>query len=172
MQIEAQRQGLEAERLRMENQARAKQLAEPDDRNQALEAERLRLEKRLEADHQAAASVASLPSESKSAGLYNGRWWKFLDGPDKVLWLDTYANGVVYAAGVTGNADKIKLLLPLQLTFVEVSKSLDTFYETPENAPIPIASALQIVTMKSAGTDQAAIDLQINGFRRAGFAAK
>ena len=102
MQLEAQRQALEADRLRMENEARAKQLAQSDDRNQALEAERQRIERRLE-DARQGASVTSPPNEAKSAGLYNGRWWKFLEGPYKILWLDTYANGVIYAAGVKLN---------------------------------------------------------------------
>jgi len=167
MQIEAQRQALEADPLRMENEARAKQLAQSDDRNQAHEAERQRIERRLEVARQGAPAT-SPPSEAKSAGLYNGRWWKFLEGPYKILWLDTYANGVIYATGVTGDADKVKLLLPFGLTFAEASKALDAFYDVPENGAIPIASALQIVTMKSFGIDQAVIDQQINGFRRAG----
>jgi len=108
------------------------------------------------------------PAVVKSGGLYNGRMWKALTADYKILWLDVTANGVIYTAGIMNSTDKLSLLFPLTLTFGEVSQSLDVFYATPENMPIPIVSALQIVNMKASGVDPAVVEEQTNGFRQVG----
>ena len=115
------------------------------------------------------------PSESpfRTAGFCNGRFWKILDERAKIDWLEAYENGVKYAAITFGDissnqvmANKIRLLFPDGLTWGEVRIALDRFYDAPENGPISLPDALQIIVMKVVGLQQSAIDKHISDVRQ------
>ena len=64
---------------------------------------------------------------------------------------------------VTG---KVELLFPAGLTWGEAKTALDRFYDPPENGPISVRDALQIIVMKVVGVQQSAIDKQISDVRQ------
>lgn len=115
----------------------------------------------------------------RTAGFCNGRFWRLLDDQSKLAWVEAYSNGVTFAVFMTfsgGPGDpalpgesaiqaKIESLFP-SLTWGEVRTALDRFYDSPENGPIPVPEALQVLTMKVAGADQSAIDKRISAIRQ------
>jgi hypothetical protein len=55
----------------------------------------------------------------------------------------------------------------LKLNYDEISAGVDHFYsETPENRPVPIAHALELVTLKATGAPQSDLDAAEALFRR------
>jgi hypothetical protein len=62
--------------------------------------------------------------------------------------------------------DMLKLAVPEHLTGAEVQSALDRFYNTPENGPIGIPYALMVVSMRSSGADDAAIQKLITELRK------
>ena len=90
----------------------------------------------------------------ETAGFSNGRSWGAKNDGAKVDWLSGYSDGVRMALAWNGGADKNIAtrgqLLP-KLAVGESEKSLDLFYATPENGPIPISVALTVVTAKAGG---------------------
>jgi hypothetical protein len=122
----------------------------------------------------------------KTAGYCNGRFWKLLDDEAKLNWIEAYSDGVTFAVmgiyissgGDTGASSatrakidstsraKLDSFFPSGLTWGEVRTALDRFYDSPENGPIPVPSAVQVLTMKVAGVQQSAIDKRISYIRR------
>jgi len=84
----------------------------------------------------------------------------------------TYRDGFVLGDITAKRSDRtmeedVKPFFPENLTWDEIRTSVDTFYEVPENRPIPIPMALQVVVMQSDGLEKSQIDKTIAEFRRA-----
>lgn len=110
-------------------------------------------------------------------GLANGRLWKSINtGAGKSGFLLGYINGIMYCAAVypslngqtsdVTKGDQVerlrKLLFPTTLTLDEIAAALDHFYESPERGPIPIASALDVISFRASGGDEAAVQKMIS----------
>src|ERR1700733_8774255 len=123
-------------------------------------------------------SVCALSQNTTTTnGLANGRLWKSIQtNSAKSGFLFGYSNGVTYGAlsalfdgqPVTAErADSIdhlqKRLFPSTMTLEEVAASLDSFYDPPENAPITIASALEVISARASGADESTIRRIISG---------
>jgi len=117
-----------------------------------------------------------------SHGNPNGRYWRNLRIDEKILWLIAYRQGLEDAtfdsiqdqhpdADVQTVVGKLKdkmaaTLYPPSLTVEEVGMSLETFFATPENRPIPIRYALTMICFKAAGMTQATLDEVVSHLRR------
>jgi len=49
------------------------------------------------------------------------------------------------------------------MTLDEIAASLDRFYQAPENGPITIASALEVISLRASGADEATVQKMISG---------
>jgi hypothetical protein len=96
-------------------------------------------------------------------GRVNGRFWKSAPEAGKQGFVTGYAEALTTAslAAITFEA-----LWPAKLTVRETMAALDKFYDTPENAPIPISSALIIVAARADGVDEAKIQKEIAKMRK------
>lgn len=98
------------------------------------------------------------PRYVRTEGHFNGRFWQGLLPIEKDAFVLGYWDAAFYisrqqngkcppCAGVTGYTNK------------EISDMVDTFYRTPENAPIPVASTLEVLygrlNMKQSSKDEA-----------------
>jgi hypothetical protein len=116
-----------------------------------------------------------------SADYPNGRYWNNLDIEKRAFWLvayrqgldDTRQNALVdcypeAAAQVLSERHKAIMarLYPAGLNIAEVGMSLDTFFQTPENRPIPIRFALFIVSRRATGVAGAVIDKDVERLRQ------
>lgn len=104
-----------------------------------------------------------------TGGYSNGRLWKILDPDTKVFFIEAYHDGYLFATGVICSGvkrDEEKVGFPLALTKGEIRAALDQFYDVPENGPIPVMHAMQIVALKAIGTPQSAIDKHLADVRR------
>jgi len=54
---------------------------------------------------------------------------------------------------------------PSTMTFGEIIKGLDRFYEEPENLILPVIDGLELFTLKANGVTQEAIDTKAAAFR-------
>ena len=106
----------------------------------------------------------------KTAGMWNGRFWKNLaivseDAQSSfVLGYAAAVEDTVIGMGVSLNADYkpiIKLLIPSKLTPGEIITALNRFYDTPENGPITIPGAMKIIAQRANGADDATIQKAI-----------
>jgi hypothetical protein len=117
---------------------------------------------------------------ARTGGFCNGRLWNVLDEQTKLAWLEAYSNGVTYAlltTAITTRVNdapsqvyasvsaKIESIFP-SLTWVEVRKALDRFYDSPENGPISMPEAVRVLSMKVAGVPQAEIDKRVAYMRQ------
>ncbi len=124
-----------------------------------------------------ALSVCAFGQNSATTnGLANGRLWKSVNtASEKKGFLVGYLNGVTYSAVsalggsqpiTTATADSIdhftKQLFPSSLTLDEISTSLDRFYNPPENGPITIASALEVISARASGADESVVQKMIS----------
>jgi len=57
--------------------------------------------------------------------------------------------------------------LPGRYSVGEVVKSLDQFYDSPENTLIPVVFALRVCVMKFNGASPALVDAVVSGMRKA-----
>jgi len=118
-------------------------------------------------------------ASARTGGFCNGRFWNALDDQTKLAWVEAYSNGVTYALLTTAisarGADpsrdqeavtaRIQSIFP-SLTWGEVRKALDRFYDSPENGPIPMPEAVRVLSMKVAGVPQAEIDRRVAHMRQ------
>jgi hypothetical protein len=73
------------------------------------------------------------------------------------------AFGDVQSSAATDSVNRLKKqLFPTTLTIDEVSASLDRFYTVPENGPITVASALEVISFRASGADEAAVQKMIS----------
>jgi hypothetical protein len=98
-------------------------------------------------------------SASRSGGLLNGRGWRALSAEMRLAFLLGYRDGLALGRGPTG-------FFPDGMTWGETQESLDRFFETPENRAISITGGLIVLSMRSAGTDEATIAQRIAELRR------
>lgn len=112
-----------------------------------------------------------------SESMPNGRWWSRRTFEEKRVWLFGYADGIKTAAAFVSGADPTNKLLQQfvldfqptdKLTTTETAEGIDHFYQdTPENAPVPVAGALNYVETKAKGAKQSELDDLASGMREA-----
>jgi hypothetical protein len=117
--------------------------------------------------------TASLTTMSIS----NGRRWRVLSDEAKVVWLVAFRDGLMAAfltscykandATTESIASQMRLSYPEKLSYGEVRSALNHFYDTPENGPIPISLAMQVVVESATGVPQSKIDDFISSLRKA-----
>jgi hypothetical protein len=106
-----------------------------------------------------------------TCGLSNGRAWRaFGTVETKLVFLVAYREGVIAGTvaarhGKTNLKEDLSYQFPAELTWEETATALDHLYDFPENRPIPISNALQIVTLQSAGVSKGLIEKDIEDFR-------
>jgi hypothetical protein len=122
--------------------------------------------------------AAAVPRQESNAphetgGLINGRSWLSLSEAMKVGWLVGYTEGLrvapsaVHGEPCTTQVKQVFDLYPQQLSFGEILKAIDHFYEdTSENSAIPVPAALQYVTRKASGATQTELDELASGLRK------
>jgi hypothetical protein len=120
-----------------------------------------------------------------TGGIENGRFWNAMSEDSKVAWLVGYRSGILEAALASSSfsnpsanestlaTEVVKLQnrimgvsFPSGLTFSEVAKSVDQFYDSPENLRVDLRDALGVVLMKTKGVSQSQIDDQISRIRK------
>jgi hypothetical protein len=107
--------------------------------------------------------------------MFNGRAWKGMTKSERKPFLVGYINGVIYGsicalsdgqpvtAARVDSLDRLKKqLFPSTMTLDEILASLDRFYDPPENAPIAIPSALEIISTRASGVDESTIQKLIS----------
>jgi len=123
---------------------------------------------------QSAASSADRIATYKTGGQYNGRFWKSLESNEKIVFVFGYKSAVreatiAFAAGDRDRYNKLvevaKIFWPGGLTGAEISSALDHFYETPENGPIIISDALEVVARRLTGEDEGTLQKLISDLR-------
>jgi hypothetical protein len=118
------------------------------------------------------------PTASEFAeSMPNGRWWSRRTLDEKRVWLFGYADGIKTAAAFVSGADPTNKLLQQfvldfqptdKLTTTETVEGIDHFYQdTPENAPVPVAGALNYVETKAKGAKQSELDDLASSMRKA-----
>ena len=108
----------------------------------------------------------SLIATWKTSGQWNGRFWRTLSETDKNIFLFGYSNAVDMVTIATSEEfsiqqEKSNLFWPRGLTVAEVRTSLDKIYETPENGPIGICTALYLISKRVMGIDETTIQKMI-----------
>jgi hypothetical protein len=106
----------------------------------------------------------------------NGRFWLKRTQDEKLAWLLGYWDGIKAAAAFVYGAEPANKLLQQaildlqptdKLTLEEIVQGVDHFYQdTPENAPVPMAGALQYVRHKAGGAKQSELDDLASGMRK------
>jgi len=81
-----------------------------------------------------------------TCGQENGRAWHDMDSPTKVGFILGLRATMAHLAirGVVDLEQRHRYLVD-QLTFGETARAVDRFYETPENMPIPILWAMEVI---------------------------
>jgi hypothetical protein len=112
----------------------------------------------------------SVVSTWKTAGMFNGRFWKTLNADQKAMFLFGYSNGVEAVTIATSTSfDNYKetnsRFWARALTVAEVQSALDTFYAVPENGPIALARAVYVISQRSEGKDEAELQKIVTDLR-------
>ncbi len=102
----------------------------------------------------------------------NGRYWKAITGNEKIAFVLAYGDAIDQIALKTSdNFDRYKAVMkpfwPGSLTGNEIVSALDNFYVMPENGPIAVSSALEIIAQRTFGADEATIQKAITELRAA-----
>jgi hypothetical protein len=110
-----------------------------------------------------------------------GRFWHIMHDEGKVAWLMGYHDGLLEAAlaasvfanpnttveeGIKLQARITQVNFPSGMTYPEIAKALDQFYDTPENLRIDLRDGLQIVLLRSAGMPPSTIEDTIAKYRK------
>lgn len=128
------------------------------------------------------ACAAQTPDAQKTNGKLNGRYWESMPETFKVGFIQGYSEavtslrvlpfvGIGFAhcklddEGAKNVRDVLQLLFPEGIVYGEVMKGLDRLYAEPENLPLPIDSALKIVTMKFHNDRSEDIDAELRRLR-------
>jgi hypothetical protein len=104
-------------------------------------------------------------------GQGNGRFWSAMEESQKLGWLYGYHEGIASAVAILSKdtesfKNQMSSMFPDKLTYAETRTAIDRFYSTPENGPIPIASALLYVMQSAVGVNQKTLDEFVSGLRR------
>jgi hypothetical protein len=107
---------------------------------------------------------------TKTSGRYNGRFWRILNEDAKTGFPFGYAEAtdlqMVLTAPDVESLKKFKpLFWPPRLTFEEIRASLDRFYDVPENRPISISDALEVVSKRVTGASEQDLEVYITKLR-------
>jgi hypothetical protein len=177
--MDAYRKALEIRDLELQGRITQQQIEAQKIRNLQLQDEITRQQygaKPILLPTQLAPVITGTPSPLASApvttfGVSNGRLWKMMDAGTKPVWLRAYLDGLMEAFLLDGSDQKTILtrtqsVTPGTLTYAETITAVDRFYESAENAPIPIATALQVVGLKALGVGQSYIDGFIANMRK------
>lgn len=97
-------------------------------------------------------------------GVANGRYWNQLLPVQKVHYVQGFMDGVAMAQSIDSAVNAPKSI-PYGLTNGEIIKSLDRFFDTPENVQIPISLALFICRQRLDGVAEAEVQKHILGLR-------
>jgi hypothetical protein len=115
------------------------------------------------------ATVSVVAQSTNTAGMANGRLWNSLTSGEKKAYLIGYWDDwALHASTRTNPAPDGGIeeeYYPRSLGFEEVAKSLDTFYQVPENLNIQVRYALRILTLKVAGIPDARVQGEVLFFR-------
>lgn len=115
-------------------------------------------------------STVAIPAQAPTApdltdGMINGRSWSEMSELRKLGWLHGYTDGLRFAATLAygepcvTQVNRVFDLYPRQLSFGEIMKATDHFYQdTPENAPVTVSGAVRYVTLKASGAPQSQLD--------------
>ena len=121
----------------------------------------------------AAATSQGPTAPDQTAGMINGRYCSRMSEVEKMRWLHGYTDGLRVAAALAHGepcvtqANKVFDFYPRQLSFAEIMKATDHFYQdTPENAPVPVTGAVRYVTLKAGGAPQSALETLAESFRK------
>ena len=126
---------------------------------------------------------AAIPMQQQNSSLttqtaINGRFWHRMLPAEKLGWVTGYEEGL-FVMSLEGTdaeakssctekmADGLRFN-PWRLTPDEISKSIDIFYETPENGPIPVPAAVAYISLKSSGASQSELNDFITKIRKVG----
>jgi hypothetical protein len=123
-----------------------------------------------------APAQTAVPLETDA--MPNGRAWRLMPQIDKGTWVWGFQSGIIAALGSTTKDGKeiapensrkeIVNLYFSNLSRDEIAKGIDRFYQdTPENAPLPAAVALEYVTQKAGGATQSQLDDFVSAARKA-----
>ena len=110
-------------------------------------------------------------SSWKTGGAWNGRFWRQLNADEKRVFLFGYTDGVeqVTIAASGGSFERYKQVNKLfwarALTIDEVRSALNGFYDTPENSPISISSAIGVISKRSEGASETELQKDIADLR-------
>jgi hypothetical protein len=115
------------------------------------------------------ATVSVVAQSTNTAGMGNGRLWNSLTSGEKKAYLIGYWDDwALHSSTRTNPAPDGGIeeeYYPRSLGFEEVAKSLDAFYQVPENLNIQIRYALRILTLKVAGISDARVQSEVLFFR-------
>ena len=103
-------------------------------------------------------------------GEWNGRFWKTLTRDERSIFLLGYCAAVervtiVVSDNFERHKEMSKDFWAVGLTIEEVRSAVDKFYESSENGPISIPSALYVVSKRADGADEESIQKIISGLR-------
>ena len=98
----------------------------------------------------ASSQAVSTSEKRDSVSFFDGRRWNQMDAHDKPVWLIGYKEGLLFCQlydGRTGNAllEEMQTLFPDAQGWDAIAIFLDRFYQTPENQPIFVGEAIQVL---------------------------
>jgi hypothetical protein len=99
-----------------------------------------------------------------SSGVVNGRGWKACDEKFKI----GYLIGLYEAFATTVSAADYANYYHSKLSFSEIAKGIDKFYEESENALVPVIGARAYVISKAAGVSAPALQKKLEELRQIG----
>jgi hypothetical protein len=98
----------------------------------------------------------------RTGEMSNGRLWASMSPDIKTM----YLTGIKDILIATKPPEESQYL-PGRYSVGEIAKSIDHFYDSPENTLIPVVFALRVCVMKFNGASPALIDAVVTGMRRA-----
>jgi hypothetical protein len=96
-------------------------------------------------------SLAIADNLDHTGNLTNGRGWNAFPATMKAGYLLGLSEGSGFVKADAG-------LLPISMTFRELSDSLDLFFKEPTNGVIPVTFALMYVKRKALGANEAELN--------------
>jgi hypothetical protein len=118
------------------------------------------------------------PAHLLTNGGLNGRAWKNLSQSERVIFVAGFVTGTDHAVSLARGmeiAEKRKDELYSRFIWdsvvrsmsnAERSDALDRFYDAPENAPIEISNALDVVAAKASGESETKIKRMVSELLR------
>jgi hypothetical protein len=98
----------------------------------------------------------------RTGEMSNGRLWASMSPDIKTM----YLTGIKDILIATKPPEESQYL-PGRYSVAEITKSIDHFYESPENALIPVVFALRVCVMTFNGASPALIDAVVTSMRKA-----